>query len=42
MQQYRPRYHRCQLLKEFVIFIWNPKKPDKFVFCFKLTSWLIL
>lgn len=25
MQQYRPHYQRCQLLKEFVFFSWDPK-----------------
>jgi len=42
MQQYRPHYHWCQLLKEFVFFTCNPKKPKKFVRCLKLTSWLTL
>lgn len=42
MQQYRPHYHWCQLLKEFVFFTWDPKKLEKFVFCLKLASWLTL
>lgn len=36
MEQYGPHYHGCQLLKEFVFFTWDPKKPEKSVFCIKL------
>lgn len=42
MQQYRPHYQWCQLLKEFVFFTWDPKKLEKFVFRLKLTSRLTL
>lgn len=38
MQQYRPHYQRCQLLKEFVTFSWDPKSLKSL----KLTSWFTL